>query len=194
MVEYHQKPGVPGQFFMCPRYNAVLSDRSCAQRFREARATARETGDRYLCVGCPLGAQHAGVEVVKHEILGRHTCVRCFRQSTRIMRNSICVSCYNREREVAAGKNAKGNAFQAADLLREVNPQVSSGRGVKIYMMPLLRFGHADICRTPATRCVEGALISFRNWDGDKPRIVLWCKREPVPRPKELFVFGWAGG
>lgn len=39
---------------------------------------------------------------------GTTICGRCHRIAPRLIRGHICVSCYNREREILLGKNAKG--------------------------------------------------------------------------------------
>jgi hypothetical protein len=63
------------------------------------------------CRSCPIGAAHAGaVHVVYSRIFGAAICPRCRRGATRMIGGKVCVSCYNRGRELSAGKNARGNA------------------------------------------------------------------------------------
>ena len=68
-------------------------------------------GKRLKCRGCDLGALHCGVAPSsrsKSRMLGSLICSRCMRGASRLIRKTICVSCYNREREVIVGRNAKG--------------------------------------------------------------------------------------
>jgi len=62
------------------------------------------------CVGCAIGAAHAGdtAPQKKERVVGSLTCARCHQQAARLVCGGICVSCKNREWEVAKGKNAKG--------------------------------------------------------------------------------------
>lgn len=91
---------------------------------RAARRTAEESGALRAgvarahvegaafdaCRSCPIGAAHAGEEAVTYSpIYGASICPRCRKGVTRMIQNRICVSCYNREREVDAGVNARGN-------------------------------------------------------------------------------------
>jgi hypothetical protein len=61
----------------------------------------------YLCRGCSLGAEHAGETFKQVDVLG-HLCVRCHDHASRLLRGAICIACYNRQREVDIGRNAKG--------------------------------------------------------------------------------------
>lgn len=178
-IEYREMPGLPGRFFSCERYRATLSQTACAGRFLEAKSTAKESGEKYLCMGCSVGAVHAGVDPGLPAVLGAQTCVRCFSQSTRIMRNAICVSCYNREREVAAGRNAKGNAFSPVEIFGEVDVTPTSGRGVKIFAVPVGYQSSDKRPVIPAATTVELVLTALRRWSGSGPERpgVTWVTR-----------------
>jgi hypothetical protein len=66
---------------------------------------------RYACVTCPLGAVNAGVQLAATASLSealRTVCPRCLQLRTRFIGGERCVSCYNRERELRIGRNAKG--------------------------------------------------------------------------------------
>jgi hypothetical protein len=61
------------------------------------------------CRTCSIGARHAGEQVVEYSSLYQTPiCPRCRRGATRMIGDQLCVSCYNREREWAIDRNAKG--------------------------------------------------------------------------------------
>lgn len=140
MVEYFSVEGFEGQYFKCAKYG-TMSPGSCAKNFNSA-PNAIKVGRLEACVDCCTGAMHAGKKVVaeKSVILYRPVCLRC-RRSTRsedcklvgrmrlVRNNTICVSCYNREREVLHGANAKGVAPKKwAGLFRPRLAYVSENR------------------------------------------------------------------
>lgn len=121
-MEYFNLDGVDGDYFGCERYG-TLSVAACARNFNEAPTILR-SGRLHGCLGCPIGREHAGPaaappDIPQAAIIYRPVCVRCRRSGRsedsrlvgrmRLVREqTICVSCYNREREVLAGANAKG--------------------------------------------------------------------------------------
>lgn len=111
-VTYKTLDGVPGQYFDCPYIGGMLSVKSCAAMYCEAMSPkGLKEGRRIACRACELGALHAGVPSTvasASRFLGVSYCSRCHGDARRLIRGSICVSCYNREREVLIGKNAKG--------------------------------------------------------------------------------------
>lgn len=112
-VEYETIEGVSGQYFRCPFGVAnKLSTKACAGLYGEAMSPrGLRDGLRYQCRGCEVGAKHAGVPTdaaSASRFLGSLHCSRCHGPARRLIRGSICVSCYNREREVLIGRNAKG--------------------------------------------------------------------------------------
>lgn len=100
---------VPGmQHFSCERMHATLSVKACADNWRRGHYE----GDlsRLPCKGCEIGAMHAGeAGASRSPLLGTRICGRCHRTGMRLIGKHLCVSCYNREREVRVGKNAKGS-------------------------------------------------------------------------------------
>lgn len=95
---------------------------SCAKNFAAAPEAAK-SGRLQGCIDCPVGAAHSGVppttKPAPAPLTYRSACLRCRRSGQeatsrllgrmRLVRgHSICVSCYNREREVLQGANAKG--------------------------------------------------------------------------------------
>lgn len=112
-VTYKNLDGIPGLYFDCPYIGgAMLSTSACASMYLDAMSPkGLKEGRRMTCRACPVGACHAGVpsEVASSSrFLGVSYCSRCHGDARRLIRGSICVSCYNREREVLIGKNAKG--------------------------------------------------------------------------------------
>ena len=107
-MDYFTIEGVAGQqYFRCDRYRATLSVTACAGNWR--RANHDNDDERYRCKACPLGAIHAGETAASMSpLMGTTTCARCHKVAPRLIRRMVCVSCYNREREILIGKNAKG--------------------------------------------------------------------------------------
>lgn len=108
MVDYFKRDDVPGKvYFACDRLRATLSTDACAGMWRKANHEGSE--QQFKCRVCPLGAVHAGETAASLSPLkGTTICGRCHRMAVRLIRAHICVSCYNREREIVIGKNAKG--------------------------------------------------------------------------------------
>ena len=121
MVTYFEIDNVPGKYFACTRYG-TLSVNSCSKNY--CSASKPENAIRLAgCLGCTVGQVHTGENKKKEDILPtiiyRPACVRCHRTGResndrivgkmRLIRgHTICVSCYNREREVIHGANSKG--------------------------------------------------------------------------------------
>ena len=110
MPDYFSMDGVPGKvYFRCERQRATLSTEACAASWR--RADELNGGQCSACRLCPVGAVHAGeVAASMSPLKGTLTCARCHRTSGRLIGGHRCPSCYNREREVLRGCNAKGTA------------------------------------------------------------------------------------
>ncbi len=110
MVEYFSIENVPGKtFFRCERQRATLSTVACQASWR--RADELSDGSHHSCRLCPVGAVHAGeVAASMSPLKGTMTCARCHRTSARLIGSMVCVSCYNRQRELECGRNAKGTA------------------------------------------------------------------------------------
>lgn len=126
MVVYFDVPDVPGKYFSCSRYGTMTAG-ACAKNFTSAPHAA-QTGRLQGCVACSIGALHAAGQAasgaiklrpVPAPLIYRSVCLRCRRSGCelnsrligrmRLVRDhTICVSCYNREREVLHGANAKG--------------------------------------------------------------------------------------
>ncbi len=106
-VEYFRHDGVPGLYFACPKGLGRFSVAQCVRMHGEA-ITGGADGARLTCRGCAVGAVHAGV-AEESRFAHTLTCSRCLqKKSARLIRGTICLSCYNREREVLIGRNRKG--------------------------------------------------------------------------------------
>lgn len=108
MVVYFRIEQVPDKtYFKCERLRCTLSTVACADIWREANHDNVER--RASCKCCPIGAGHAGEDNANMSALkGVLICARCHRMAQRLIHGHRCVSCYNRERELRVGKNAKG--------------------------------------------------------------------------------------
>lgn len=93
--------------FRCTRLSASLQVERCAQMWRDAVETRGGRSGR--CLGCEVGAAHAGeVDASYHRLRATTTCSRCHRADLRLIGGNVCVGCKNREYEWVKGQNAKG--------------------------------------------------------------------------------------
>lgn len=127
-VEYFSVELAPSlKMFRCEAMRATLSTSACAANWKAAHAQQepvklapgqqpREShalaGERlWKCKTCPIGALHAGQEHASLSSLkGSLICGRCHRGAMRLVGAHLCVSCWNRERELIVGRNGKGRA------------------------------------------------------------------------------------
>ncbi|WP_146208851.1 hypothetical protein [Azospirillum sp. TSO22-1] len=96
----------------CQRRSVTLAESSCAASWETAQKKRPEPWEgRWHCRSCALGAEKAGKPLPQTAIAADALsclCPRCFRPAPRLINGHLCVSCYNRDREVARGRNAKG--------------------------------------------------------------------------------------
>jgi hypothetical protein len=114
-VEYFTIPGADLRMFRCADHDATVSTRGCASRHLAAQTERRRSDPdaptTSACARCPIGAAHAGRPIVHYSRdFASDRCPRCATGTTRMIHNRVCVSCYNREREVRAGRNGRGHA------------------------------------------------------------------------------------
>lgn len=108
-VTYFTIAGADLRMFRCEPQAATLSTRGCAGRWSAAQAR-KGVADGNPCSRCPIGAAHAGQRPVTYSRdFASDRCPRCDQGTTRMINDRVCVSCYNREREVRAGANGRGN-------------------------------------------------------------------------------------
>ena len=109
-MDYFSIDGAPGRYFSCPAGMGTLSDKACGDSYKlswlpESIACSR----RFKCRDCNVGRVHAGEAVKKSsQFFSKVFCCRCERSANRLIHGSVCISCYNRERELKIGKNARG--------------------------------------------------------------------------------------
>ncbi|MBI1207410.1 MAG: hypothetical protein GC191_08985 [Azospirillum sp.] len=111
--------------FRCEAYSMRLSKKSCAGFFNSMKDKTPQPWDsKRQCRGCSIGAVHAGGgetpaedRQAKAEAAFRalhdewsRVCSRCMRLASRVVGGRLCVSCYNRSREVRVGENRRGSA------------------------------------------------------------------------------------
>lgn len=161
LIHYEECSDIPGmRLFRCEALRANLTPEACSRNVTN-NATIQ-------CARCPIGTVH--VAACAPQALTKLTwqgpryrgvqpaksCVRCCTKTYRLVRSkSICISCYNRERELRVGSNAKGTPPRkaAAALHRAVCLVDLWGDAL------LLEF---DYCSGPA----EAARRIQRQWPG----------------------------
>jgi hypothetical protein len=165
MPTYFEVDGIPGRYFACARYGTMTPE-ACGKNFAAAPRAFRLSGRLEGCLNCPVGREHcAGAPVPEAaaapEIYYRPVCLRCRRDGKeegsrlisrmRLVRNqTICVSCFNREREVLLGANAKGAKPKKWQLYR---PQVAYVRDSRVMR---------EAMATPVVDRTEAALTLLR--------------------------------
>lgn len=110
MLTYHTAPGIQYAtlygltVFECAPLRATLQPSACASNWKRNLEGS-------VCRSCSLGAIHSGESPSKALDTARmHGCIRCNRGAGRLLAGCLCMSCYNRAREVLTGQNAKGSA------------------------------------------------------------------------------------
>jgi hypothetical protein len=109
------------EMMRCDRLQMTLSRPGCARLWEAAARKRPEAWEgRAACRNCSIGAANAGKKVDPSTVALdeiRMVCSRCTRTASRLINNELCVSCYNRHREVLVGRNAKGHRPLLADVL-----------------------------------------------------------------------------
>jgi hypothetical protein len=124
----------------CDKLKMALSRPGCARLWLSAEQNAPQPWEaRFACRNCSIGAGNAGrvvapAAVALDEI--RMICPRCERVASRLIKGKLCVSCYNRQREVIVGRNAKGNRPQLSDKLHTLHFVVIQGGRSRIVHRP----------------------------------------------------------
>lgn len=189
-VEYFAVAGFDGKFFRCDHYG-TMAPGGCARNFTEAPEAIKRARLEH-CIGCAVGQHHVDPTAKARKPLPQRTafayrkiCVRCRRGGAaddnrligrmRLVRNgTMCVSCYNREREVVHGKNAKGaRPKKWRDLFFVQIGWVADG-GLNIE-----NFDH------PVRDRLEAMYTLLRRKDG--PRVMAWTAPRAVIRLEEVM-------
>jgi hypothetical protein len=105
----------------CTRQNMKITTRGCVKLFRSVADKMPEPWEaRSACIACPVGAVRNGGPVNKAAAgveAWRRCCSRCQAAGRRLIAGLVCVSCYNRSREAAIGRDRKGNRPRLADQI-----------------------------------------------------------------------------
>lgn len=188
MVTYFAVDGIPGQYFSCGRYG-TMSVSACNRNFTAA-PQAVKSGRLEGCVGCSIGAQHVGAPAASAATLLTHSfsrsvfCVRCRRSGSdpdsrligrmRLVRcHTICVSCYNREREVLHGKNGKGARPKKWAGLHTTRIAKVVGNSMEI-----MQFAH------PVFDCLESVLTILRHAPTESPSVG-WTASDRIEKDRK---------
>ena len=100
-IEYRTAYGLT--MFDCAPMRASLSPAACSDNYLNRKCLA--------CADCTIGAVHSGKAVAAQPDAAHRSgeCVRCLAQTTRRQVGAVlCMSCYNREREILRERNGKG--------------------------------------------------------------------------------------
>lgn len=173
-IDYFEIPELPGKpLFRCEKRRASLSAEACAGLW--TKGNQKGADDRFwLCKGCQVGAQHAGVgDATLSPIYAAALCARCHRGTTRLIGGHLCVSCYNRSREWIKGRNARGNAPVTHPDLFRMSIRYRVGGAVKV------------LARDDVAAPIELVVAALR----DEPKQVTFGMMSPSsPLPQlELF-------
>lgn len=127
------------EMMRCDRRSMTLSKPGCARLWLSANTGEKEGRPqtwegRAACVACPVGAASAGQ--VQSSVAGavevlRLVCPRCERPAPRLIWNALCISCYNRAREVRVGRDCKGNRPGLTDRLHGIAIAVMDAAGTR---------------------------------------------------------------
>lgn len=170
---------VPGKrHFECEKIRGTLDTATCANRWLGAKKD-RDAVRFMACRGCVIGEIHAtGVDSLKAvRVSGSRTivstpdegrrCTRCGRGGSRIVGGTLCVSCWNRQREFILKCNAKGKA--PITFVTLADRQV----GIMVDEQPAwIRVGGTQNDREPLARIIrqrEGA-----RFHGQHPGVPTW--------------------
>jgi hypothetical protein len=170
--------------FQCDRIAARLTVGSCARLWRSAVERPPRHGEaRIACVGCELGARHAGADVALAQATQRAklldaVCVRCGATGRRMVRGLHCISCYNRLREARHGRDARGRL-----------PRFAAAMGT-LSVIVITPHGASRRCLQGVSGYAEAILTATRLAGGAPHAIAPWCVQAlPVGAQLEL----WAG-
>lgn len=158
--------GLPGvRYFICAPLAATMAVGACEANWRASHGPAAER--LWKCKTCPVGAIHAGETAASLSPLrGSKVCSRCQTGTTRMIGGWLCVSCYNREREFVAGRDARGKAPIKASLLHRRTVRVTEAGVTRVLARDLtgsmeeLVFGALRDCKRVATFSFNGSALA----------------------------------
>lgn len=166
-----------------------LTSTACVADWRRAQIIRPEPWEnRWHCRGCAIGCHRAGegpaIAEQTNQIDGvRKICIRCHRQSERLLINGLYdPSCYNRILELQKGKNGRGvfpSIIAKRYPLHAINLHYKSLIGDSKWtwtkpinkvsntleaMLSLLKLESHSLCFSRPTMCTVSSQLSF--WDG----------------------------
>ncbi len=163
--------------FTCERLNSVLTKEACAANYTRSNAPL-------FCKGCPIGSAHAdGLNYrdesdrhAKAEAAHGLSCIRCERNvhtATKYIarfrltrKHTLCMNCFNREREVVRGYNAKGAKPVKHSGLKTAAITVETAEGKRKIEDIGLRSGYLE-CARYVERVMPGATLLKTEFDGE---------------------------
>lgn len=136
--------------FECPRHTGGLRllPTACASNWQRAKKAMPWDALR-VCKGCEIGAFNAG-EALPPLAPSDRECLRCGKTDQRLVRRQICISCYNRERELLTGR-----------YRRAVPPQ-----GLKVVQVQVLIAGQRSPLAVQVASIAEALLVAARRQPG----------------------------
>lgn len=179
-TEYFSIDGAPGRYFVCGQLKATLSVPSCSGRWKESQG-----GKRFeTCRTCALGAEHSGRKMAVKP--AKTMCCRCADLATRLVDGGVCMSCYNRQREVEKGKNGKGSAPRPVDVFfGNPNPtKVVVLHDVSVRVVNVA--GRTSLVPSRSASPVEAIVRAIRKFV-DSPAFVPRAGRHPMQQLNLLF-------
>jgi hypothetical protein len=185
-VNIFELPDFPGlKFFRCTRLLADLSPHACARNFRQGaniQCVGCTIGRHHAGIEPAPEAPTQTATCPQYRSLsefpsrapwtapGNTSCIRCGQHSRtnerligrmRLVRETICVSCFNREREVVKGSNAKGGRPQKWAMLKLTTIDIQRDGQTKRIDIGLCS-GAAEALRHAARRWPEWELLAVR--------------------------------
>lgn len=107
---------MPPDSFLCPRHTGALrlSVPTCVKLYQRG-THARPWDTAWLCHGCAIGERHTGEASVQY----LHRCAVCGRSDLRLVGSRcLCVSCWNRWRELATRRYRRHRPPGLLDRMR----------------------------------------------------------------------------
>lgn len=164
------------QTFRCSPLCADITPRTCKANYLSHKSVS--------CKSCPVGMMHAGTESARTAIdvlndpnsdgHARMTakaglsCIRCLKSAAtnkrliagmRLIRETVCVSCFNREREVISGRNSKNARPVKWACLRQTILTVEDESGRWKTLDPIMTTGREEAERYVARRHPDSTIV-----------------------------------
>ena len=118
-IAYQTLDGISGRYFECLTMRATLTPRACALNF--AASTVLGEGRYASCHRCKIGRARAGEKAGSESVDVGWRCCRCGPSGqSRIIGGTLCVSCYNRTREVISLRDGRGSI--PVGILEQLRP------------------------------------------------------------------------